>query len=88
MFCNVCCRLETEKAPMDVLHLTQDIERQLGRTKKSDEGGYSDRSMDIDLIQAFDGEKEICIETNELRLPHPLWQQREFVKIPLSEIKE
>ena len=88
MFCNVCCRLETEKAPMDVLHLTQDIERQLGRTKKSDEGGYSDRNIDIDLIQAFDGEKEICIDTNELRMPHPLWQQREFVKIPLSEIKE
>ena len=28
-FCNLCCALETAKSPLEVLHLTQAIERQL-----------------------------------------------------------
>ena len=34
-FCNLCCALETDKTPLDVLRLTQTIERSLGRTKKT-----------------------------------------------------
>ena len=49
-------------------------------------GRYADRTIDIDLIRAFDEDKEITVTTPELTLPHPLWQQREFVCIPLSEI--
>ena len=91
-FCNVCCALDSTKQPLEVLHATQEIERQLGRVQKSIINNqkskiYSDRSIDIDIILAFDGEKEICIDTDELHIPHPLWQLRDFVKIPLSEIK-
>ena len=85
-FCNLCCALETEKSPLEVLRLTQAIELQLGRTRKSVDGRYADRTIDIDLIRAFDEDKEITVTTPELTLPHPLWQQREFVCIPLSEI--
>ena len=85
-FCNLCCALETEKSPLEVLRLTQAIEQQLGRTRKSVDGRYVDRTIDIDLIRAFDEEKEITVTTPELTLPHPLWPQREFVCIPLSEI--
>ena len=90
-FCNLCCALETAKSPLEVLHLTQAIERQLGRTKKSVNGHYADRTMDIDLIRTFDDEgKEIIINyqfsNSSLILPHPLWQQRDFVRIPLQEI--
>ena len=61
-FCNLCCALETAKSPLEVLHLTQAIERQLGRSKKSVNGHYADRTMDIDLIRTFDDEgKEIII---------------------------
>ena len=84
-FCNLCCAVETDKSPLVVLHLTQAIERSLGRTRKSD-GQYADRTMDIDLIRVFDQDTEIKHQSEELVLPHPLWEQRDFVRIPLSEI--
>lgn len=87
-FCNVCCLLETEMSPEDVLHATQAIERALGRTHKSTDGSYTDRTIDIDLIQAFTEQgSEWTVHTDELVLPHPLWQQRDFVRLPLQEIQ-
>ena len=93
-FCNLCCRLITEAEPLEVLAATQAIERELGRAHKSTDGNYSDRTIDIDLIRAFDDEgQEIkCQISNHqsllLSLPHPLWQQRDFVRTPLSEIMD
>ena len=87
-FCNLCCAVETSMEPLAVLAATQSIERALGRTKKSVNGVYSDRSIDIDLIQVFDDAgNEITCSTPTLTLPHPLWSQRPFVRIPLEEIK-
>ncbi len=87
-FCNLCCAVETSMEPLAVLAATQSIERALGRTKKSVNGVYSDRSIDIDLIQVFDDAgNEITCSTPTLTLPHPLWSDRPFVRIPLEEIK-
>lgn len=86
-FCNLCCAVETELRPADMLTATQTIERALGRTQKSTNGHYSDRTIDIDIILAFDGEEEIRMDTPALTLPHPLWQQRDFVCVPLKEIR-
>lgn len=97
-FCNLCCAVETTLTPMEVLIATQAIERSLGRTQKSTDGQYHDRPIDIDLIRAYDNcGKEIHVQitndkmvndpmVNGLVLPHPLWQQRDFVRIPLAEI--
>ena len=86
-FCNLCCALETDKKPLDVLRLTQTIERALGRNHKSQDGHYSDRSIDIDLIRVFDDDKkELFMDSPELTLPHRFWQERDFVKTPLAEI--
>ena len=70
-----------------MLRATQTIERALGRQKKSSDGHYADRTIDIDLIRAFDeaGQEIECL-TSTLTLPHPLWQQRDFVQVPLAEI--
>jgi 2-amino-4-hydroxy-6-hydroxymethyldihydropteridine diphosphokinase len=96
-FCNLCCAVETALSPLEMLHTTQAIERVLGRKEKSD-GHYSDRPIDIDLIRAVDGQGlEIACRienpasptgTSVLTLPHPLWQQRDFVKVPLAEIMQ
>lgn len=87
-FCNLCCAVESTKEPLEVLLLTQTIERVLGRQKKTSDSLYSDRTIDIDLIKAFDGNgKEIKYKTPALVLPHPLWQQRDFVCVPLREIE-
>ena len=82
-FCNLCASFTTSLSPLDLLHTTQSIEKQLGRTQKSN-GAYQDRTIDIDII--FYG--DIHLETSELTIPHPLWQQRDFVKVPLAEIMQ
>jgi len=90
-FCNLCCAVETAMQPMEVLAATQQIERELGRTRKSiiehRKSIYSDRPIDIDIIRAFDdAQKEIVSSSSLLTIPHPLYQQRDFVVIPLQEI--
>ena len=81
-FLNAAVCVETELSPLDLLHTTQQIERDLGRTHKSQQGLYHDRTIDIDILLYDD----LHIQTPELTIPHPLMQQRDFVLIPLKEI--
>ncbi|MDO5131036.1 MAG: 2-amino-4-hydroxy-6-hydroxymethyldihydropteridine diphosphokinase [Prevotellaceae bacterium] len=81
-FVNAAVRCITTLSPFEILHLTQDIERAMGRTVKSSDGQYHDRIIDIDILMYDD----IHITTPELTLPHPLIKERDFVMIPLSEI--
>jgi len=87
-FCNLCCAVQTPLSPMAMLTATQAIERALGRKKKTTNGLYADRTIDIDLICAYDEDgNELTSHSPELMLPHPLWQQRDFVRVPLAEIR-
>ena len=81
-FLNAVCCVSTDLAPMELLHVTQEIERSLGRLKKSVNGIYSDRIIDIDILLYDDWH----IDTTELTIPHPLMWERDFVMIPLREI--
>ena len=81
-FVNAVCRVQTRLSPMEVLDATQAIERNLGRTKKSMDGVYSDRLIDIDILLYDD----LKVDTPRLVIPHPLMAQRDFVKIPLAEL--
>lgn len=81
-FLNMCVRVLTQLQPEEVLRATQDIERQLGRTQKSTDGGYHDRPIDIDILMYDD----LHITLPSLTLPHPLMHERDFVMIPLREI--
>ena len=78
----ICC--DTEKTPREVLVLTQQIEREMGRTRKSSSGGYSDRPIDIDIL-LYDN---LTVDEPDLKIPHPLMHQRDFVMIPLEEIRK
>jgi len=83
-YLNICLKLETDLSPLEILKITQQIERDLGRTIKNH---YADRTIDIDLLQAFDSEgREILISTPELTLPHPRMQSRPFVLVPLAQV--
>ena len=81
-FLNAAACVETLLPPLSVLHLTQEIEREIGRTHKSVGGVYSDRVIDIDLLLYGDR----VLDTPELKLPHPLMHERRFVMEPLVEI--
>lgn len=80
-FLNAALELETAFPPLELLHLTQQIEREMGRTQKSN-GTYRDRIIDIDLLLYGD---EI-VHDEELTVPHPLMHERLFVMQPLAEI--
>lgn len=81
-FLNAVCKVSTSLSPLDVLLTTQSIEKDLGRMKKSVNGQYSDRPIDIDILLYDD----IVLDSPNLTIPHPLMHKRTFVMEPLSEI--
>ena len=76
----VCC--DTVMSPREVLDRTRRIERRLGRREKTVAGRYHDRAIDIDILLYDD----ITVDEPDLKIPHPLMQERDFVMIPLREI--
>ena len=89
-FANVVAVCETRHSPEDILLITQQIEREMGRTEKSENGVYHDRIIDIDLLQARGDEANEAIRRSgeSLTLPHPRMQERDFVMIPLYEVEQ
>lgn len=81
-FLNQVIAIDTALSPEDVLDITQQIERELGRSTKSSNGNYSDRPIDIDLLLYDD----LIINTDRLTIPHPLMDRRRFVLEPLAQI--
>ncbi|MBO4397939.1 MAG: 2-amino-4-hydroxy-6-hydroxymethyldihydropteridine diphosphokinase [Bacteroidaceae bacterium] len=83
-FVNSVVKVTTQLDPFELLHTTQQIERDLGRTSKSSNGLYHDRIIDIDIL-IYDS---ISINTPELTIPHPHMKSRSFVTYPLSQIDD
>lgn len=82
IFVNCVCEIATTIEIHKLFVITQDIEKEIGRTEKSINGQYVDRRIDIDLILAGD----TIIDTPELIIPHPRFHTRSFVLDPLYEI--
>ena len=82
-FLNAVILCETDKTPREVLLLTQQIERDMGRRQKSVSVGYIDRTIDIDILLYDD----LTVDEPDLKIPHPLMHQRNFVMRPLEEIQ-
>ena len=77
-----------EAEGLTILETCKDIERRLGRTGKpqyNDEGKriYTSRPIDIDILLFGDN----SIDCEELTVPHKLMWERDFVMIPLNEIR-
>ena len=80
-FLNAVVLLKTELSPFQLLAKTQEIERKLGREEKTTTR-YTDRVIDIDIL-LYDN---LILNQMELKIPHPLLEERDFVLIPLAEI--
>lgn len=78
-FINAVVLIKTELAPLVLLHALQALEAQAGRERPY---VNAPRTLDLDLI--FHG--DTTMHTAELTLPHPRWQTRAFVVLPLAEI--
>lgn len=83
-FVNAVVACQTNLSPRQLLKATQSIEREMGRMEKSVNGVYHDRIIDIDILLYDDWH----IDYPDLKIPHPLMREREFVMIPLKEVLE
>jgi len=81
MFLNQVVAAETNLSPQKILDITKEIEKNIGRTEKT-QHAYKDRLIDIDLLLA----DNTIIKTKNLTLPHPTLHKRLFVLEPLCEI--
>ena len=78
-FVNAVCQVETELTPLELLRLLLSIEQEMGRVRLR---RWGERNIDLDLLLYED----VVLESEELTLPHPDMQNRDFVLIPLAEI--
>ena len=82
LFLNAAACYDTLLSPEEVLAVTQQIEKSLGRKEKSRQGQYADRCIDIDILLYDDR----VMQTPDMILPHPHMAERMFVLEPLAEI--
>lgn len=81
-FYNCALLLHTYSSAQKILNQILKVEKELGRIRL-DQDGYQSRIIDVDLI-AFDAE---IIDTEKLQVPHPLMQNRNFVLLPMQDLK-
>ena len=95
-FLNGVILVETSLTPHQLLRATQKIERELGKRRKHAtrrsplnsqfsilNSQFKDRPIDIDILLYDD----LTVDEPDLKIPHPLMHGRDFVMIPLNEIK-
>ena len=86
-FLNCVVRYRSARRPETLLHICKRIERAMGRrgVPEYDAEGrriYRDRPIDIDILLYGD----MTVDTPDLKIPHPLMRQRDFIMRPLAEI--
>lgn len=80
-FLNICLSLKTALKPVALLDTLLQIEVDLGRVRRQ-EDGYQPRSLDIDIL--YYGTETFF--TERLVIPHPEMPFRKFVLKPLADI--
>ncbi|MCR4034026.1 MULTISPECIES: 2-amino-4-hydroxy-6-hydroxymethyldihydropteridine diphosphokinase [Flavobacterium] len=81
-FYNCALLLHTNSSAHKILNQVLKVEKELGRIRSNQEG-YQSRIIDVDLI-VFDDE---IINSEKLQVPHPLMQNRNFVLLPMQDLK-
>jgi 2-amino-4-hydroxy-6-hydroxymethyldihydropteridine diphosphokinase len=82
-YLNIVIKVKTNLGPIQLLKICNDIELKLGRIRKKIN---EPRTCDIDII---DYDKKILNRKNQqLILPHPRMNLRNFVLLPLFEIEK
>lgn len=80
-YVNIGMLITSELEPLEVLHRLQAIEKRISPAPhRKKDGTYADRVIDIDIMAATDATagKGVEISTEELTLPHPHLQERQF----------
>src|SRR5690554_2513619 len=80
-FYNMCIIIHTHYGPEELLQKLKTIEFNLGRISKTNQT-YQARTIDIDIIYYND----LILASENLTIPHPQIQFRNFVLVPLAEV--
>ena len=78
-FLNAVVEIRTKLEPLPLLHALKKLETALGRVPTY---RWGPRLIDFDII--LYGTR--VVDLPELKIPHPHYQEREFVRLPLAEI--
>lgn len=78
-YLNAAAEVETTLSPRALLHELESIEKEMGREGK---GKGLSRPIDLDILLYDD----LVLDEPDLRIPHPLMHERDFVLRPLKEI--
>ena len=80
-FVNAVMKVKTDLEPLELLRTLLGIEQEMGRVRKRH---WGERNIDLDLLFYED----VIMTSEELNLPHPDMQNRDFVLVPLAELAE
>jgi len=80
-FYNCALMIHTPSSAQVILSQVLNLEQKMGRIRP-EKNGYQQRIIDIDVI-AFN---EDIITTEDLKVPHPLMQERLFVLLPMRDL--
>lgn len=81
-YLNLCLTGMTSLTPKEFLNFCQTLEKKLGREKSHLDGPKMPRIIDIDIL--FWDKRSL--EWPDLTVPHPRWQERQFVLVPLMDL--
>ncbi len=80
MFLNIVIEVKTKLNPDDLLIGIKIIENEMGRVKAEK---WGPRKIDIDILSYGD----LIVDKENLKIPHPQIQNRNFVLIPFMELE-
>ena len=78
-FLNCACVASTELVPPELLNLTQEVEKKLGRVPTF---RYGPRMIDVDIL--LYGRR--VHRSQSMEIPHPHLEERAFALVPLAEV--
>ena len=80
-FVNTVLKGYTKLNPFELLEFTKQVEKQVGRIYRFH---WGPREIDIDILFYDD----LVINTEDLVIPHPRIQERDFVLMPLMDLEK
>lgn len=78
-YLNAVVAIDTELGARQLLAVAQRLETGAGRERSE---RFGPRTLDVDVLLVGDEE----VDSAELTVPHPRWQERAFVLAPLADV--
>jgi 2-amino-4-hydroxy-6-hydroxymethyldihydropteridine diphosphokinase len=87
-FLNMVVAVDTDLPLPELLLLGLDVERECGRVRDPEAEGYTNRTLDVDVLCTSKGETWEADEAAglDLNVPHPRMMTRRFVLQPLVDL--